>query len=829
MEAFDLKKWKAFEKCYSTQEGSFIIDQIAIDSRRIESKNSLFVALKGQKEDGHHFLKEAIQAGAKCAIVSKEFEASEIDPSKLIRVDDPLKALQEIAAAYRETLKVKVIGITGSFGKTMVKDLLFRLLQTKYKTAASPESFNSQIGVPLSLLQIHQSDEFAIIEAGISKEREIDSLSWMIRPTYSILTPVGKKHLSTLKTEEKLLSELTKFISTTPIKGWSLLPSEHSVDLKAPVYFWDKQEGNLPFCMPHEKGYEVRFPCGGRYVKQSMHRSPHLLNLFNMAIKAAWLLGVSKESTIDVLFSYEPEGARTEIWKSQKGVTLINTPYSADPQSVLQALHHLDYLDENSRKIVVFGGMQREERQSPSDYKCLAKAFSKYCLRYLILVGKKSFKELIEEFELHSPATEVTSFESYEEAFPYLLNHVLEGDFILFKGDKKLKLDLLIEKFNESTPHNQCTINLAAIRENLNLIRSKMRASTRIMVMVKALAYGTDDRRMAHFLRDEKIDILGVSFVDEAVSLKMSGVRQAIFVLHAAPYESAKAVRWDLEVGVAEEEGIKSLSLEAAAQNKSVRVHLHVNTGMGRFGCRPQEALKLAKLILSLPGLSLEGIMTHFSCADDPKEDAFTLAQAALFDKTIEAIEKEGIALKWKHAANSSAALRFDFSQYNMARIGLSIYGLYPSKAVMDKINLRLALSLVSRIVAIDHHEEGDAISYGRSYIVEGGRKKIAVLPIGYFDGLHRHYSAASVVLVHGKEAPMVGNICMDYMMVDVSAISEAKVGDPVLIYGEDESGHYLSPEELAKKGNSIAYELMTCLGPRIPRIFIYEESKQIR
>jgi alanine racemase/UDP-N-acetylmuramoyl-tripeptide--D-alanyl-D-alanine ligase len=250
---------------------------------------------------------------------------------------------------------------------------------------------------------------------------------------------------------------------------------------------------------------------------------------------------------------------------------------------------------------------------------------------------------------------------------------------------------------------------------------------------------------------------------------------------------------------------------------------------MGRFGCRPEEAFELASEICHSSSLELEGIMTHFACADDPKEDPFTQEQVEKFDRVIDTLKKQGISAKWVHAANSSGALRFHLPQYNMVRLGLAVYGLYVSEAAKKALDLRLAISLHSRIVGINICKEGETISYGRRYRVTREMQKIAVLPIGYFDGIHRNYSGKGDVLVHGQKAPMVGNICMDNLMVDVTDIPQVAVGDKVLIFGEDEFGNYLSPEELATSGDSIVHELITCLGPRIPRIFVYEEGKQIR
>lgn len=380
---------------------------------------------------------------------------------------------------------------------------------------------------------------------------------------------------------------------------------------------------------------------------------------------------------------------------------------------------------------------------------------------------------------------------------------------------------------DDSLHYNKCIINLSAIEENIRSIRNHVSTHTNCMVIVKAHGYGTDEIRMAKFLETCNITFLGVASVDEGAFLKRSGISQSIFVINAVPCEAVKAVKWDLELGVSDNTLIQALAKEAELQNKIIRVHLHVDTGMNRLGCRPEEAMELAWLISDCPHLILNGIMTHFACADDPAHDDFTYTQARTFDKVIAELKSNGINPPWRHAANSSGAIRFNFPQYNMIRPGLAIYGLHCSKATQDCLRLRPALSLTSRIVGINNCKLGETVSYGRSYKIERDSQKIAVLPIGYFDGLHRNYSGKGFVTVRGQKAPMVGKICMDFMMIDVTDIHNAAPGDPVLIFGEDEHGHYLSPEDLATSGDSIIHELITCLGSRIQRIFVYEEARR--
>lgn len=839
MDAYDLRKWDGFASAKGSLNQPAIVDQIVIDSRRIDSPHSLFVALKGEKEDGHNYVHNAAKAGAKFALVSDQWIVPQnLPPITLLRSSNPLASLQSIAKSYRLNLPTKIIGIVGSFGKTMVKDLLHELLKTEKKAAASPESFNSQIGVALSLLTLRKEHEVAVIEAAISHPDEMNILAEMIRPDYTIMTPLGKKHLATLQDISKVADEIMKLVIVTSPKGWSLLPLDNHIEphlpiLPFPFYFWNQSYPQLPHAIELSTSplfqYQISFPDNSSFHGDVKTGHAYFLNLINMTVKAAWLMNISSQNILSVLQHYEPEPTRTEIWKSNLGSIFINDTYCSDPQSVDRALKHFDFASANNRKIFVFGGMRDKLNTSETDYKRIGKVIGNSQVRHLLLVGEKPFRPLIEEVQHTSPETEILAFGDYAETFHYLQEHIDSKDLIIFKGDRKLPLDTLTETFNDSIANNQSIVNLAAIQDNLALIRGRLPPQTCIMVMVKALAYGTDDVRMSKFLEKNQVDVLGVSYVDEGVTLKRAGVKQKIFSINAAPYEAAKVAKWDLEVGVSCTALINALANEASLHAKKINVHLHVNTGMGRFGCRPEEALPLAKLITSNPNLELEGIMTHFACSEDPKEDHFTMQQVELFDKVISELQKAGFDPKWKHAANSSGAIRFHLPQYNMVRLGLAVYGLFASKEAEKSLDLRLAISLTSHIVGINICKKGDTISYGRRYTVQREMQKIAVLPIGYFDGLHRHYSGKTHVLIRGQKAPMVGSICMDNMMIDVTDIPNVEIGDKVLIFGEDEYGYYLSPEELAQSGGSIVHELMTCLGPRIPRIFVYEESKQFR
>lgn len=839
MDLFDLRLWPNFIQAGGNPQFPAMIDQITIDSRRIHSKNGVFIALKGLSDDGHSFIPKAIQAGARFIIVKKGWiPKSPLSFPSFLYVEDPLKALQEIATAYRKQMPCQILAIAGSHGKTMVKDLLSHMVGYSHSMVASPESFNSQIGVALSLLTIRKEHTIALIEAGFSKKNEINSLCDMIDPDFSLITHIGKKHLPTLGSLKYAAEEFAKVLSLPRPKKWTLVPDDpllapHLDQTHIPFHFWNEPSTILPYASftSNEAGsdipYQIFFPNGESYTGKINSGFYYFLDLINITTKAAWLLGVSVQDICLSLENYSLEPMRTEIWKSTTDTLFINDSYCSDPQSIDKALKLMHQTEPNGRHFFLFGGMRNQHPKQSFDYKHSAQVIDKSNLDFLFLFGHHNFEPLLEEMKRLSSKTQIFQYESYNEALNNLKEIVEPKDTILIKGEKKYPINTIAEIFNESIYSNQCLINLAAISENIQTIRSQNLPSTRCMVMVKALAYGTNEVLMAKFLATCGIDILGVSYADEGISLKRAGASQSIFVINAAVYEAAKIVKWDLEIGVSEPLLIQAIANEAERQRKKIKVHLHIDTGMNRFGCKPEEALTLAHLIISFPSLEFEGIMTHFSCADDPTQDAFTENQAQCFNKTIKELELNGIFPKWRHAANSSASVRFKFPEYNMIRLGLAVYGLYSSPSVKKALELRLALSLTSRIVGINVCNEGESVSYGRSYRIKREKQKIAILPIGYFDGLHRNYSGKGSVIIRGKKADMIGKICMDFMMVDVTDISWVEPGDPVLIFGEDEYGNYLSPEDLAAQGDSIIHELITCLGPRIQRIFIHEEARR--
>jgi alanine racemase/UDP-N-acetylmuramoyl-tripeptide--D-alanyl-D-alanine ligase len=821
MEPFDLRLWEGFAPAGGDLSSPAIVRQVVIDSRRIATTNSLFVALPGCKNHGHQFVADAATRGARYALVDHTAELPTLNDVTILRVQNPLESFQEIARRYRQERKATVVAITGSAGKTMLKDLLASLLSRDHVVHASPDSFNSQIGVALSLLGITDQHTVAVIEAGISQVGEMSILRHMILPDHVIITSIGDQHLATLGSRAQIAREKTSLaLDLNPI-NWFLAASQEDVralaqEHKLPVRWWDADDSTLPIVSSQSVqgsfGYRVAFPDDSCHVGKLPQGARHNLDLLQMGCKAAWLLGVGSSTMSEILTYYHLHSTRTEVWPCSHGLVLINAPSSTDPQSVELSLRRLLEAPPGTPKIFAFGGMRQGVQLHPKDMAIVAQAAVRSGVDEVALYGEVASSTFGESM---GPEVCIKRFHSLDETLSSYSKSLQGPAYLLIKGPEKTPLNEVLRPFEEETAANICTVNLTATAHNIETLRHRLPPRTRLMVMVKALAYGTDNVRMAKFLERCGIDILGVSFIDEGLQLKRGGVTQAIFSLNALPHEARKAVQWDIEVGVSDPQLICALSQAAVQLEKKAKIHLHIDTGMGRLGCRPELALDLARHIVNSPGLVLEGLMTHLACAEDPCADAFTAQQYALFESIYQSLQSEGINVPWCHIANSSGVLRHAFPCCNMARVGLAIFGIHS--------DLRLALSLTSQVSGLNILRQGESVGYGRHYTVQRPTETIAIVPLGYFDGFSRQYSGNGHAIIRGQKARYLGKICMDYLMVDVTDIPEVAIGDEVLIFGHNAQGHYLAPEELASSAGSVAHELIACLGPRIKRLYIYE------
>ncbi|SCA62439.1 Alanine racemase [Chlamydiales bacterium SCGC AG-110-P3] len=364
-------------------------------------------------------------------------------------------------------------------------------------------------------------------------------------------------------------------------------------------------------------------------------------------------------------------------------------------------------------------------------------------------------------------------------------------------------------------------IDLSAVHHNIATIKKHLPTHTRLMMMVKADGYGTGAVTTTQFATDHGIDIAGVTHIDEAIVLRHAGIESDIFVLHATTPDIDKLLLHRVEVAVSNIAFLHALARAAHSANTVIKVHVHLDSGMTRLGASMEEAITIASEAHRLSDLQLEGLMTHFPSADDPTQDAFTRSQGKMLSQLVSELAGRGITVPWIHAANSAGALRFDFPFCNMVRLGIAAYGVLPSSKMKSTLPLKCALSLSAPIVGINYPSAGTTVSYSRQHVVRRDNARIGVIPLGYHDGIHRRYAGTNSVFIDGVPAPMVGAICMDYFMVDLTDHPQTSIGSRALIFGCDGSGSFISPETFAEQGGTIPHELMTCIGPRVPRIHI--------
>ncbi len=809
----------------------FSVDSVSTDSRRIPA-NALFVALPGNHHDGHDFIGHAFANGASAALVSRPWAATH--GSGLTRtcivVDDPLVALQDLGRWWRRRFDGKVVAITGSNGKTIVKDALVELVSSSLSCAGTIGSYNSQLGVPLALLRMPREADVWVVEAGVSGMGEMERLQRMIDPDAGILTNIGMAHIAGFGSREAIAREKIRLFSGIPSTGWILLPEGEPLisplvnSLKGKIAFFGGRSADLPvFGEMHAAvgGMFARmvFPDGQTHAVILPTPSRELALDLEAAAAAAWLLGVSPEEIARRITDIRPGQTRMEIWHSPFGATLINDACSSDPISVEAALRTLNTVSQAvGRKIFVFGGMRELGELGAREHAHIGELAAVHGVDTLVLPEDSLLDATAEAFAEHALHPEILRYSRPRELTGQLQNRVQESDTILFKGPREHDIARIAHEVFEAIAPNRLIVDMDAIAENVGIFR-RIIGGRRLLAMIKALGYGSDMPRLSLELEKMGVDMFGVSTPDEGARLRRSGTRLPILVMICMPEEARKLVRHRLTPIISGEGLIEPLSAEASSWGRTVEVHLKVDTGMGRMGIPLDRLAQVVQRVQRTPYLAISGLMTHFGCADDPLEDGFTRRQIELFEEARDILLRAGLHDFTAHAAATAATVRFAESHFDMVRIGLGLYGLYPSATIREHANLRMAISLVSRIVEVRNLPAGARIGYGGTFVVPAWGARIGLVPMGYHDGIPWNLSNRGRVWVQGHPAPIVGRVSMDSLMVDITDVPGAERGADVLVFGRH-GGVEVRPEEVATGTDTIVYELMTRVGPRVQRIF---------
>ena len=805
-----------------------VIDRICTDSRGA-APGALFVALKGQQTNGHRFLGDAFRNGASAALIAQDRLASAaLDPSwPIIVVPDPLRALQALARWHRREYFQRVLSITGSNGKTIVKDALKSLLAGR-QVLASPGSYNSQLGLPLAVLSAEKPEPLAILEVGISAPGEMAALEEIARPDFGILTNIGLAHIAAFGSREAIAREKMKLFERLPKDGWLLLPSDEPM-LDAPsqgIQCTIHRVGHQPLSLKpvslsaDGQVLELSFPSQGKRSVTVKTRSPEIIADLHFAASAAHLLGVPLEEIATGLDGYTPTSTRMELWSSPQGIRIINDGYSSDPISVHAALRSATLgASRTGRKMFAFAGMLELGASSAREHAQVGAQAAECGFSHLFLVGNGELATTAEGYRQVRPDGNVQQVKSADELKDRLLPLLRPGDTVLFKGPRNAGMVKAVRDLSGAIAQRCLWVNLAAIEGNVARFRRHCGGAVHIVAMLKAMAYGTELAQLGSWMSQLGIHHVGVSSANEGVAVRKTGADQDILVFLSEREDVDNLLSYRLTPVVYSASLVDAFAAAMAGSGRTLDVHLKVDTGMHRLGVPPAAAVELAQRIRSSGVMRLAGVCTHFASAEDPDSDNFTRQQISAFNEIIAGLKANGFHDLQIHAANTAGAIRFPEAHYNMVRIGLGLYGIYPSEAARKIIELELAVGLTSRITSIQEFAPGDTLGYNRTFTAQR-HTKVGIVPFGYDDGLPWQLSGAGQVLVEGRTAPIVGRISMDQMQIDLTDIPGVSIGAEVLLYGTH-NGHTLRPEQVSQMAGTIPYELLTRLGERVHRIYI--------
>jgi Alr-MurF fusion protein len=808
-----------------------VLSGISIDTRKPVGEDYLFWAIKGRHFNGNDFVEQALAAGVKGAVVSRADLLDRPLPEgiTLMLVPDTLVALQTLASSYRRRFTCPVVGVTGSNGKTLVKEMLAAILCLEKNTYRSPLSYNTQVGAALGLLGMRPEHEVAIIEAGISRPGEMERLERMIRPDHGILTVISKAHIGGLGSLENSFQEKQKLFETLTADSFLVINADDPLSMllkdRSPasvVTFGLSAHADVTaeniVSLP-ERGHQFRMRLLGKSLDVEL-QVPGRFNILNAlaAAAAATLLGVSSESIRAGLGRFHPSPMRLEIHTTVTGVTLINDTYNSDPASMKGALDVLAKVGKGRRRIAILSEMLDLGLYSREEHFAVGKDVVRTEVDYLITVGENGALIGRAAAEEGMNSRRIVNTQSYREAAAELEKIMNRGDVVLFKGSRWFRLERIAKELVGSIGPTRLVVNLDAIATNIKTISGIVGEDVAIMPVVKSFGYGNDSIRTSKVALENGATYLAVAFPDEGATLRENRIDSPILVFNVLAEEVDKIVRYRLSSVVASLELATALN-RAAAGAKKIPVHIKIDTGMGRSGVWVEEALPFIEQVMCMKNLLVEGVMTHFSSADDPTADEYTRGQIARFELLLSAMKARGISVPYIHAANTSALVRFPETHYTMVRPGLGIYGMYPSQAVRKVISLEPVITFCTKIGQIKEHPPGRSISYNRRFVTDR-QCRIATLPVGYNDGYPRFQSNVGEVLVRGCRARITGTVCMDALMIDVSHIPEARVGDEVVLIGRQGNEEILA-DEIADNGGTINYEICCKISPRVTRIFV--------
>jgi len=801
------------------------VTDLLIDSRKlITPEKCLFVALKSQRNDAHRYIPDLYAKGVRCFVVSSlPDDLSKFPEASFIQVKDTLAGLQMLATWHRKQFSCPVIGITGSNGKTIVKEWLYQLLAKNKQVVRSPKSFNSQIGVPLSVWKMKAFHDMAIFEAGISEPDEMGKLQQIIQPDIGVFTNIGQAHEENFLTLAQKVGEKLKLF--TKVKSLIYCADHNEIQEvilrtklldNIQVFTWArKTNADLMVKNTSRSDHFTHIDAVFKNEPASI-RIPFTDEASVENAITCWavmlFLGYDQTFIAKGMETLQPVAMRMELKEGINNCSIINDSYNSDINSLSIAIDFLQQQRRHKKKTMILSDILQSGRNPAELYEDVAALLKNKSIDRIIGIGKDISKQA-DKFDLEKAFFPDT--EEFLEKYPL---HSFQNETILLKGARVFAFEKISRMLEQQAHETVLEINLDNLVHNLNYYRSRLHPGVKTMAMVKAFSYGSGSFEIASLLQFHRVDYLSVAYADEGIELRNAGITLPIMVMNPEESSFDSIIKYNLEPEIY---SFRLLSLLEEALQKSgrnhqpVTIHIKLDTGMRRLGFDKEDMELLANRVREVGFFHVGSIFTHLAATDDPTHDDFTRFQIDLFNRMALMLTERLDYPVLLHALNSAGITRFPDAQYDMVRVGIGLYGI-PS-AGEEEEHLKPVSTLKSTISQIKQVKAGESIGYSRA-----GRAShdmtLAVIGIGYADGLNRRLSKGKGSLyIHGQPALIIGNICMDMCMVDITGIA-CNEGDEVIIFGPPQP-----ISSLARMLETIPYEILTSISRRVKRIYFRE------
>ncbi len=801
-----------------------IIRHIAFDSRKIlDGKDSLFLSLITDTGDGHKFWADAYKKGIRYFLVSRIPTEHPPADAVFLLVDDTLQGLRRLARKHRNQFPGKVLAITGSTGKTTVKEWLYFLLSPEISITATPGSYNSSLGIPLSLLMLENHHRLAVIETGISCPGEMSPAQDLVNPDYGILTNIGSAHAENFSGPDSILSEklilfphCTYWISRAE-PAWLREQVKKNVTGKN-VLFWGTTENTEQIwtitCTSAGNGH-TRISLSEKGVRTREIEIPFedQASIENAVHCAIFCLkeNLLTEAVVQRFKKLRPVDMRLQMEAGINQCVLLADIYTADLSSLRTALQALNLLPGYKKRSLILTDLRLHDRKKEEVYAEAGSLVKESRMEKTILIGTEisQYGHLFPENAFTYPTT--------EDFLAHFSFSLFQHEAILVKGIREYNPLKIVEFLEQKSHETRLEINLDALTSNLNHFKKSLGPEVKIMAMVKAFSYGSGSIEIANHLRYNNVDYLAVAYTDEGAELRRAGIDLPILVMNAGLPSVSMLLEYQLEPEVFSFRFIDYLSeeLQKRQVGYELKIHLKIDTGMHRLGFAPDEIEEACRKIMAVPGIQIASVFSHLASAEDPEDDAFTREQIQTFSRCAQKVENTVGYNVQKHLANSAGAQRFPEARFDMVRLGIAMYGVSPTES--EKNKLKPVLRFKTVVSQLRHVKAGDSVGYNRASVLDR-ESVIATIPVGYADGFRRSLGLGKAkVCINGNAYPTVGKVCMDMTMIDVTE-GNVKEGDEVILFGPE-----WPVELMAQAGGTIPYEILTGISPRVKRIYLKE------